>query len=172
MPLANSFLRQHAERYRKQIAGFDESARERLLQHRFPGNIRELDHIVERAVLMTYSEFGRRPEENGDQGTDHGTAEPILVVGDHVKGGLHGAQPSLTALDDDGNLVPTVDFRAVYASVLRTWLKADAPPQASASPNRVVTRSSGGGTPREPTKTPHAPVSKSSDMIRGFVSVT
>src|SRR5213075_263284 len=53
MPLANSFLRQHAERYRKQVGGFDESARERVLQHRFPGNIRELDHIVERAVLIT-----------------------------------------------------------------------------------------------------------------------
>jgi len=53
MPLANSFLRQHAEHYRKQIAGFDETARERLLQHRFPGNVRELDHVVERAVLMT-----------------------------------------------------------------------------------------------------------------------
>ena len=52
MPLANSFLRQHAQRYRKQISGFDEAVRERLLQHRFPGNVRELDHIVERAVLM------------------------------------------------------------------------------------------------------------------------
>ena len=53
MPLANSFLHQHAERYRKPISGFDETARERLLQHSFPGNVRELDHIVERAVLMT-----------------------------------------------------------------------------------------------------------------------
>jgi DNA-binding NtrC family response regulator len=53
MLLANSFLAQHAEHYRKQIAGFDETAREQLLQHRFPGNVRELDHIVERAVLMT-----------------------------------------------------------------------------------------------------------------------
>ena len=52
MPLANSFLRQHAQRYRKQISGFDDAARERLLQHRFPGNVRELDHVVERAVLI------------------------------------------------------------------------------------------------------------------------
>jgi DNA-binding NtrC family response regulator len=54
MPLANHFLRQHAQRYRKQIGGFDEMVRERLLQHSFPGNIRELDHVIERAVLMTH----------------------------------------------------------------------------------------------------------------------
>ena len=52
MQLANHFLRQHVQRYRKQIAGFDETARERLLQHSFPGNVRELDHVIERAVLM------------------------------------------------------------------------------------------------------------------------
>jgi DNA-binding NtrC family response regulator len=52
MPLANNFLRQHAQRYRKSLAGFDETARQRLLQHSFPGNVRELDHVVERAVLM------------------------------------------------------------------------------------------------------------------------
>ena len=69
-------------------------------------------------TIMTFSEFGRRPEENGDAGTDHGTAAPLFVIGDHVKGGLHGAQPSLTNLDDNGNLVPTVDFRAMYANVL------------------------------------------------------
>ena len=53
MPLANHFLAQHAQRYRKQIGGFDETARERLMQHSFPGNVRELDHVIERAVLMT-----------------------------------------------------------------------------------------------------------------------
>jgi DNA-binding NtrC family response regulator len=52
MPLANNFLRQHAQRYRKELVGFHETARERLLQHPFPGNVRELDHVIERAVLM------------------------------------------------------------------------------------------------------------------------
>ena len=72
MLLANSFLAQHAEHYRKQIAGFDETARERLLQHRFPGNVRELDHIVERAVLMTQD----RQICGGDLGLANDAREP------------------------------------------------------------------------------------------------
>jgi DNA-binding NtrC family response regulator len=52
IPLANNFLSQHAQRYRKEMIGFDETARDRLLQHSFPGNVRELDHVIERAVLM------------------------------------------------------------------------------------------------------------------------
>jgi len=52
VPLANNFLSQHAQRYRKELIGFDETARARLLQHSFPGNVRELDHVIERAVLM------------------------------------------------------------------------------------------------------------------------
>ena len=54
MPLAKNFLRQHGQRYRKEISGFDEAARDRLMQHSFPGNVRELDHVIERAVLMTH----------------------------------------------------------------------------------------------------------------------
>jgi len=72
MPLANSFLAQHAERYRKKITGFDETARERLLQHRFPGNVRELDHVVERAVLMTQD----RQICGSDLGLANGGGEP------------------------------------------------------------------------------------------------
>ncbi len=53
MPLANHFLRQHVQRYRKEIGGFDEGARDRLMHHSFPGNVRELDHVIERAVLMS-----------------------------------------------------------------------------------------------------------------------
>jgi DNA-binding NtrC family response regulator len=55
--LALHFLRQHAQRYRKNIEGFDESATQALLRYSFPGNVRELDHAVERAVLMAQGEF-------------------------------------------------------------------------------------------------------------------
>lgn len=81
--------------------------------------------VRSRVTLMTFSEFGRRPEDNDTSGTDHGTASVHFLVGDRVAGGMHGAHPSLTALDQYGNLVPTVDFRQVYATVLDQWLKAD-----------------------------------------------
>lgn len=81
----------------------------------------------ERAVVMTVSEFGRRPAENGS-GTDHGTAAPHFVVGASVKGGRYGAAPSLTELDDHGNLVATTDFRSLYATALQDWLGVDAEP--------------------------------------------
>src|SRR5262249_1080120 len=50
--LARHFLDQHAARYRKPLTGFDDSAMRTLLEHRWPGNVREMDHAVERAVLM------------------------------------------------------------------------------------------------------------------------
>jgi uncharacterized protein (DUF1501 family) len=67
-------------------------------------------------VVMTYSEFGRRARQNASGGTDHGTAAPLFVMGGGVKGGLHGAQPSLGDLTD-GDLKHTVDFRSVFATV-------------------------------------------------------
>jgi DNA-binding NtrC family response regulator len=51
--LARHFLRQHAQRYRKNLSGFDPGAMQMLMDHRWPGNVRELDHAVERAVLMS-----------------------------------------------------------------------------------------------------------------------
>lgn len=71
--------------------------------------------------VMTYSEFGRRVEENASFGTDHGTAAPMFVLGGKVHGGLHGAQPRLDRLDN-GDLVHTVDFRSVYRSVAAEWM--------------------------------------------------
>jgi DNA-binding NtrC family response regulator len=58
-PLAASFLRRHARRYRKKVTGLDPAARDALLRHSFPGNIRELDHVIERAVLMAQDELIR-----------------------------------------------------------------------------------------------------------------
>ena len=67
-------------------------------------------------VVMTYSEFGRRVRQNASGGTDHGAAAPLFVMGGGVKGGLHGAYPSLNDLQD-GDVRHTVDFRAVFATV-------------------------------------------------------
>lgn len=81
--------------------------------------------MADRVVLMTWSEFGRRVAENGGKGTDHGAAAPIFVVGKPVKGGVFGEQPSLTRTVDSGNLQYNVDFRSVYQTLIRDWLKAD-----------------------------------------------
>jgi uncharacterized protein (DUF1501 family) len=82
---------------------------------------------ADRVLVMTISEFGRRPAENGS-GTDHGTAAPHFVIGPAVHGGRYGAPPSLTQLDDHGNLVATTDFRTLYATALQGWLGVDAEP--------------------------------------------
>jgi uncharacterized protein (DUF1501 family) len=75
-------------------------------------------------AVMMFTEFGRRVEENGSLGTDHGTAGPMFLFGKHVKGGLYGQPPSLTDLDD-GNLKMTTDFRRVYATSIKEWLGYD-----------------------------------------------
>ena len=77
-----------------------------------------------RVVLMTFSEFGRRVRENGSDGTDHGVASQMFLVGEHLQPGLIGEHPSLTDLDD-GDLKFHTDFRSVYATVLRQWLGVD-----------------------------------------------
>jgi uncharacterized protein (DUF1501 family) len=83
-------------------------------------------NAADNVVVMTWSEFGRRVHENGSNGTDHGTAAPLFVVGNPVQGGIYGETPSLSDLDSSGNLKYTVDFRSVYATVLDRWLGAPA----------------------------------------------
>ncbi|MDA9175774.1 DUF1501 domain-containing protein [Alphaproteobacteria bacterium] len=71
-------------------------------------------------TLMTYSEFGRRFHENGSEGTDHGTAAPVLLAGGKVAGGFGGARPSLEARDlVEDDMVHTTDFRSVYAGIVQ-----------------------------------------------------
>jgi uncharacterized protein (DUF1501 family) len=74
-----------------------------------------------RVLTLTFSEFGRRIEENGNRGTDHGEASPLFMIGGGVKGGLYGTTPDL-ASTNMGNVRFTVDFRSVYATVLERWL--------------------------------------------------
>jgi uncharacterized protein (DUF1501 family) len=76
-------------------------------------------------LVVVFSEFGRRVQENGSRGTDHGAAGPMLVLGTGVRGGLHGQHPALTELED-GDLAFTTDFRSVYATVIERWFGADA----------------------------------------------
>jgi uncharacterized protein (DUF1501 family) len=89
--------------------------------------LRDLEHQrnLERVLVLTFSEFGRRVRENDCEGTDHGAAAPCLVFGGAVTAGLHGRAPSLAPRDlVDGDLRHTVDFRNVYATVLERWLRA------------------------------------------------
>lgn len=81
--------------------------------------------MSDKVTVMTTSEFGRRPEFNGS-GTDHGTAAAHLLIGAPVAGGRYGEQPSLTKLDSRGNMIHTVDYRSLYASVLSDFMSADA----------------------------------------------
>ena len=74
-------------------------------------------------VIMTWSEFGRRPDSNASGGTDHGSAGPMFLIGNQFIGGLYGEPASLTDLDKK-NLKFTTDFRSVYATVLEKWLGA------------------------------------------------
>ena len=83
--------------------------------------------LAERVGVLCFSEFGRRVQENGSQGTDHGTAGPVFLAGPAVKAGLIGTTPKLLDLQD-GDLKMSVDFRRVYATILEQWLALPAKP--------------------------------------------
>jgi uncharacterized protein (DUF1501 family) len=87
---------------------------------RFQDNL-NTSGLADRALVLCFSEFGRRVHENASGGTDHGTAGPVFLVGKHVRAGLVGETPSLLA-PEDGDLKMAVDFRRIYAAVLQDWL--------------------------------------------------
>ena len=90
---------------------------------RFAARLQRTDR-GRQVVTAVYSEFGRRVAANGSDGTDHGTAGPMFVLGRGVGGGFYGAEPDLTDLVD-GDLKATTDFRSVYATLLDRVLGAD-----------------------------------------------
>ena len=91
-------------------------------------------------VMMTFSEFGRRVAQNGSNGTDHGTAEPMFVIGTRVVPGLYSTYPRLDDLDDNGDLKFSTDFRNVYAAVLQDHMGVDPTPVLAGSydPVKVI----------------------------------
>jgi uncharacterized protein (DUF1501 family) len=117
--------------YYVSLGGFDTHAtqagrHERLLEALGTGLgafVRDLAQksLTDKVLVMTFSEFGRRVAENASGGTDHGTAAPMLLVGGAVAPGVHGAQPSLSDLDQ-GDLKYKIDFRGVYATILEQWM--------------------------------------------------
>jgi uncharacterized protein (DUF1501 family) len=87
---------------------------------------REMEALgkADKVVVLVFSEFGRRVSENASQGTDHGAAAPMFLIGGKVKGGIHGSKPDLTDLQD-GDIKFKIDFREVYASTLDNWVGGD-----------------------------------------------
>ena len=113
------------------LGGFDTHADENTAQSallgavsgsisKFMSQMRSTNRSKDVTVLV-YSEFGRRVRANASQGTDHGTSGPVFLLGERVKGGFHGEQPSLQNLKDD-DLAVTTDFRDIYAVLLEKVL--------------------------------------------------
>lgn len=120
--------------YSVSLGGFDTHSDERGTQERL---LAELDTALNgfqrrlsssdrgrQVVTMIYSEFGRRVMANASDGTDHGTAGPVFLLGRGVRGGFFGAEPSLTDLDA-GDLKASTDFRSIYVTLLDHVLGAD-----------------------------------------------
>ncbi|MEV4641846.1 DUF1501 domain-containing protein [Actinoplanes sp. NPDC049548] len=119
--------------YSVSLGGFDFHADEKSAQESILASLdKPLAAFAERmaghgVVVAVYSEFGRRVRANASEGTDHGTASSVLLLGDGIPGGLYAEPPSLTDLDD-GDLRHTTDFRDVYAMLLADVLDADPGP--------------------------------------------
>lgn len=123
--------------YSVELGGFDTHADELGTQQKL---LKKLDQAVKgfveqisrgkhgkNVIVMAYSEFGRRVAANASDGTDHGTAGPVFIAGDRVRGGFYGDDPSLTDLVDD-DLKVTVDFRDIYHEILVHGLASDSEP--------------------------------------------
>ena len=77
-------------------------------------------------LILTFSEFGRRVQQNAAGGTDHGAANNVFIIGENLKSkGFYNELPDLANLDANGDIIHTVDFRSVYATILEKWLRVD-----------------------------------------------
>jgi uncharacterized protein (DUF1501 family) len=88
--------------------------------------------LLSDTLVLQFSEFGRRINENGSSGTDHGAASLMMAMGGSVRGGIYGTAPNLRSTPDNPTLENNgqdvrheTDFRSVYARVIDNWLGAD-----------------------------------------------
>jgi uncharacterized protein (DUF1501 family) len=124
--------------YYVSLSGFDTHAFQKGIQNRllkiyndtmlaFTQDLR-FNHRWKDTVVMTFSEFGRRVKQNGSNGTDHGTANNVYLLGGNIrKAGFYNGMPDLDQLSD-GDLIHSIDFRQVYATLLEQWLQQDSIP--------------------------------------------
>jgi uncharacterized protein (DUF1501 family) len=99
--------------------------------------------LADRVLIQVWSEFGRRGEENGSEGTDHGAAGLGMLIGTHARGQMVGEFPGLEQLDEDGNLRMTSDFRGVYSGLMEQWFGHDASaviPEAARFPRPALVK--------------------------------
>ena len=112
-----SQLGEHAKLW-EEVSGAIDAFLTDLREHQAADNV----------LMLLFTEFGRRVHDNGS-GTDHGAAGAAFAIGNPVQGGQYSEHPSLKAEDlSQGDLVPNVDFRGVYTTILEDWLKLDAKP--------------------------------------------
>jgi len=118
------------------MGGFDTHANQANRQKRllstfsesmgvFVNELKENDTFKD-TLILTFSEFGRRVQQNAAGGTDHGAANNVFIIGENLKSkGFYNELPDLANLDANGDIIHTVDFRSVYATILDKWLEVD-----------------------------------------------
>jgi uncharacterized protein (DUF1501 family) len=122
--------------YYTSLGGFDThanqtNAQSRLLSQYAEGvetfvNDLKQNGTFKDTLILTFSEFGRRVKQNAANGTDHGTANNVFVIGENLKKqGFYNNLDSLEDLDNNGDLKFEVDFRTIYATLLNKWLNVD-----------------------------------------------
>ncbi len=122
--------------YYVSLTGFDTHANQknqqaRLLRQYAEGVaalVKDLqqNNLLNDTLILTFSEFGRRVKQNASNGTDHGTANNLFLIGGGIKKpGFYNAAPDLLNLDK-GDLIYQIDFRQIYATILEQWLDTNA----------------------------------------------
>jgi len=122
--------------YYTSLGGFDTHANQannqsRLLSQYAEGVeafVNDLKHngTFKDTLILTFSEFGRRVKQNAANGTDHGTANNVFIIGENLKKqGFYNELAKLEDLDNNGDLKFEVDFRTIYATILNKWLNVD-----------------------------------------------